>query len=91
MTHTPYWSQKPLRLRHDRAMILGLLTFFALLYLPGLGSYGLFDPWETHYGEVARNMVESSNYIDPLWGAAWDPTYCEKGQSCDKPSSVKRE
>ena len=53
-------------------MILGLLTFFALLYLPGLGSYGLFDPWETHYGEVARNMVEAGNYIDPFWGSPFD-------------------
>ena len=43
------------------------------LYLPGLGDYGLYDPWETHYGEVARNMVETNNYIDPYWGSPWDP------------------
>ena len=43
------------------------------LYLPGLGDYGLYDPWETHYGEVARNMVETENYIDPFWGSPWDP------------------
>ena len=29
---------------------------YATLYLPGAGSYGLWDPWETHYGEVAREM-----------------------------------
>jgi 4-amino-4-deoxy-L-arabinose transferase-like glycosyltransferase len=50
---------------------LGLLLFAA--YLPGLGDYGLYDPWETHYGEVARNMVEHNNYIDPFWGSPWDP------------------
>ncbi|MCA9546628.1 MAG: glycosyltransferase family 39 protein, partial [Myxococcales bacterium] len=29
--------------------------------------------WETHYGEVARNMVEFDNYIDTFWGSPWDP------------------
>ena len=48
------------------------MIFFSALYLPGLGSYGLFDPWETHYGEVARGMAETGNYIDPVWGSAWD-------------------
>ena len=41
-------------------------------YYVGLGDYGLFDPWETHYGEVARDMVERGNYIDPFWGSPWD-------------------
>ena len=53
-------------------MILILTLFLGCLYLPGLGSYGLYDPWETHYGEVARNMVETGNYIDPYWGSPWD-------------------
>ena len=35
-------------------------------------ALGLYDPWETHYGEVARNMVEYENYIDPFWGSPWD-------------------
>lgn len=60
----------------SRRSVLGLLCISVLLcafYLPGLGEYGLYDPWETHYGEVARNMVETRNYIDPLWGSPWDP------------------
>jgi 4-amino-4-deoxy-L-arabinose transferase-like glycosyltransferase len=38
-----------------------------LLYLPFLGSTGLWDPWEPHYAEVAREMVESGNWIEPTW------------------------
>src|SRR6185436_2488681 len=34
----------------------GLLLFVlaSALYLPLLGRFGLWDPWETHYGEVSR-------------------------------------
>ncbi|MBN2724262.1 MAG: hypothetical protein JXR95_09345 [Deltaproteobacteria bacterium] len=50
----------------------GLLTFiifiFTLIYYtPFLGSYGLFDPWETHYGEVARTMLQRDDYISTYW------------------------
>jgi 4-amino-4-deoxy-L-arabinose transferase-like glycosyltransferase len=38
-----------------------------VLYFPHLGSAGLWDPWETHYAEVAREMVESGNWLDPTW------------------------
>jgi 4-amino-4-deoxy-L-arabinose transferase-like glycosyltransferase len=38
-----------------------------VLYLPFLGSSGLWDPWEPHYAEVAREMVESGNFLDPTW------------------------
>ena len=57
-----------------RVWLIGVLMFGSLsaLYYTGLGEYGLFDPWETHYGEVARDMVERGNYIDPFWGAPWD-------------------
>lgn len=43
--------ERPIWKRHG----FWLVTVAALLYLPTLGSYGLWDPWETHYGEVARN------------------------------------
>ena len=29
--------------------------------------YGLWDPWETHYGEVARQMVERDDLISLWW------------------------
>jgi 4-amino-4-deoxy-L-arabinose transferase-like glycosyltransferase len=47
---------------------LGVFTLLAFLYLPNLGSFGLWDPWETHYGEVTRNMVESYDWVSPWWG-----------------------
>ena len=32
----------------ERQMALGVILFGLLLYLPFAGSYGLWDPWETH-------------------------------------------
>jgi len=45
---------------------VGLLVFF-----PGLGSFGLWDPWEVHYGEVGRQLVERHDWITPWWGSHW--------------------
>lgn len=47
----------------------GLLLFVVvgLLYLPGLGVYGLWDPWETHYGEVAREILARDDWISLWW------------------------
>jgi 4-amino-4-deoxy-L-arabinose transferase-like glycosyltransferase len=59
--------------RRNLIGLLGAAVLLGAMYLPGLGDYGLYDPWETHYGEVARNMVETENYIDPFWGSPWDP------------------
>lgn len=56
------------RPRREWAVRLGLLVLLAFLFLPNLGSFGLWDPWETHYGEVTRNMVESFDWISPWWG-----------------------
>ncbi len=39
----------------------------AVLFLPFLGSHGLWDPWESHYAEVAREMVVSGNWLEPTW------------------------
>ena len=46
----------------------GTIGFFFFLYLLNAGSFGLWDPWETHYGEVARNMLESYDWVNPWWG-----------------------
>jgi len=67
-----WWDRKAPSVSREWLVPLGLMIFFMALYLPGLGSYGLFDPWETHYGEVARTMVETGDYIDPVWGSPWD-------------------
>src|SRR5262245_33065604 len=51
----------------QRQMVLLVLGFGVLLYLPFAGTYGLWDPWETHYGEVARQMAKRGDYISLWW------------------------
>ncbi len=52
----------------DRLLVLGLTL---LLFLPFLGSFGLWDPWETHYGEVGRQLTERGDWISTWWGSHW--------------------
>jgi 4-amino-4-deoxy-L-arabinose transferase-like glycosyltransferase len=35
--------------------------------VPGIGSYSLVDPWETHYGEVARMMRQNHDWVHTEW------------------------
>ncbi len=48
-----------------------VMALAAALYIPFLGSFGLWDPWETHYGEVARHITESNDWISTWWGSKW--------------------
>lgn len=48
-------------------MVLGVLAFGLVLYLPFAGSYGFYDPWETHYAEVARQMARRGDWISLYW------------------------
>jgi 4-amino-4-deoxy-L-arabinose transferase-like glycosyltransferase len=58
----------------ERQMIVLVILFGLLLYLPFAGTYGLWDPWETHYGEVARQMVTRGDFISLWWpGSPIDP------------------
>ncbi len=52
----------------DRWWRWGTVFFFFAFYLFNCGSFGLWDPWEVHYGEVTRNMVESYDWVNPWWG-----------------------
>jgi 4-amino-4-deoxy-L-arabinose transferase-like glycosyltransferase len=55
---------------------MALLVIFAglILYIPLAGTYGLWDPWETHYAEVARQMTHRGDYISLWWpGSPRDP------------------
>lgn len=37
------------------------------LYVPLLGCYSLLDPWETHYGEVTREMLARNDWLSLWW------------------------
>jgi 4-amino-4-deoxy-L-arabinose transferase-like glycosyltransferase len=39
----------------------------AVVCLPLLGSTGLWDPWETHYSEVGRQMLARADLVHPYW------------------------
>ena len=51
----------------ERQMALFVILFGLLLYIPLAGTYGLWDPWETHYSEVARQMTTRGDYISLWW------------------------
>lgn len=50
-------------------VLLGLLA--AAIFLPWVGATGFWDPWETHYNEVARSMIERQDYVHPYWENAY--------------------
>lgn len=47
---------------------VGVFVAAALLFFIGAGSFGLWDCWETHYGETARYMFENHDTLSPWWG-----------------------
>ena len=55
----------------EQRMVLLLSCFAALLAVPWLGATGFWDPWEPHYGEVAREMIARGDYIHPWWESSW--------------------
>lgn len=55
----------------ERRAVFGVLLFGVLMFLPFLGSLGLWDPWETHYGEVAREMLSRHDLLYPHWEQAY--------------------
>src|SRR6478752_365152 len=59
------WAAPGQRLR-DRPGFWLLLLGIAL-YVPWLGSYSLLDPWETHYGEVTREMLARDDWLSLWW------------------------
>lgn len=51
----------------DAMIALGLVLLAALLYLPFLGSYPLWDPWEAHYSQVAMEMIHHNTWWEPWY------------------------
>ena len=56
-------TRRPLLHRHG----FWLVVLMALVYLPALGSHSLTDPWETHYGEVSREILARNDWISLWW------------------------
>ncbi len=54
---------RPLWKRHGFWVVVAA----AALYFPFMGTYSLWDPWETHYGEVAREMLSRDDWISLWW------------------------
>jgi 4-amino-4-deoxy-L-arabinose transferase-like glycosyltransferase len=54
----------------QRCVVL-LAAFAALVAVPWLGATGFWDPWEPHYGEVAREMIARGDYLHPWWESVW--------------------
>ncbi|MFO0758888.1 MAG: glycosyltransferase family 39 protein [Byssovorax sp.] len=59
----PDGSARPLLHRHG----FWLVVATTVLYLPVLGSHSLSDPWETHYGEVSREILARNDWISLWW------------------------
>jgi len=51
-------------IRRPALLVLVIVSF---IYLPMLGAYGLWDPWETHYGEVSREILSRDDWISLWW------------------------
>src|SRR5512146_734922 len=48
-----------------------VVAFASVVFLPRLGAVGLWDPWEPHYAEVAREMIVRDDYVFPYWESAY--------------------
>ena len=59
----PDGSPRPLLRRHG----FWLVAVMVVVYVPSLGSHSLSDPWETHYGEVAREILSRNDWISLWW------------------------
>lgn len=56
--------------RESWSFVLAMAVAAAVV-LPLLGAVGYFDPWETHYAEVARQMAVRDDYLYPFWKEAY--------------------
>jgi 4-amino-4-deoxy-L-arabinose transferase-like glycosyltransferase len=64
--HAP--RPRPLGLELAIVVVISLAVF-----VPGIWRYSLVDPWETHYGEVARMMLQNHDWVHTDWPGGMDP------------------
>ncbi len=55
----------------ERRQFFLVVAIGAALFLPMLGQFGLWDPWETHFGEVGREMLARHDWVRPWWERVW--------------------
>jgi 4-amino-4-deoxy-L-arabinose transferase-like glycosyltransferase len=53
-------------------ILLVIVVSLAVL-VPGIWKYSLVDPWETHYGEVARMMLQEHDFVHTQWPGGTTP------------------
>jgi len=54
--------------RAGRALEVAAVVIIALAVLiPGIWRYTLVDPWETHYSEVGRRMLQDDDLVHTQW------------------------
>ncbi|MFN0253821.1 MAG: ArnT family glycosyltransferase [Kofleriaceae bacterium] len=59
--------------RRPLAFELVFVVLVAMCVLiPGIWRYSLVDPWETHYGEVAREMLQNNDWVHTEWRGTMD-------------------
>ncbi len=46
---------------------LAIFIIIGLIYVPLAGTFSLWDPWETHYGEVSREILARDDWISLWW------------------------
>jgi 4-amino-4-deoxy-L-arabinose transferase-like glycosyltransferase len=67
----------------DRAA-LAVGALVVLVLIPFAGNYGAWDPWESHYGEVARQMLARNDFIS-LWWPGSPLDHPPRGEFWSKP------
>jgi len=67
-----------------RRTALAVAALTLLVLIPFAGNYGAWDPWETHYGEVARQMLARNDFIS-LWWPGSPLDHAPRGEFWSKP------
>src|SRR6266542_3361009 len=67
-----------------RRTALALAALVALVTIPFAGNFALWDPWETHYGEVARQMLARNDFVS-LWWPGSPLDHAPRGEFWSKP------
>lgn len=64
--NTPLLVRTPMQQTNWRTSLL-VVALCVAIYVPVMGVYGMFDPWETHYTEVARQFMVRHDWLSTYW------------------------